>query len=777
MKKLMTGRLPLAAALMSLSCSALTQEMEEIIITSSLIDSSVDAISNPLHVIVGQTIANDASQSIGASIDGLVGISSSDYGAAVGQPIIRGLSGTRVKVLNNSRVVRDVSGLGPDHVNDVDLNNIQQIEIIRGPSSLLYSNGTIGGIVNVVDNTIARTDFAESKFRLGAEAQSVNNGDSHDFSYQDNLGGLNISLAYKDSQFGNFDIPNGAVIHHEEEHHDEEHEGEEHEGEEHEGEEHEEDMGFLPNSDTGSTSKRIGISKTGDWGYFGISASDTENMYGIPYHGEGHEGHGDEHDEHDEHDDEDGHDDDDHAEEGGHDEHEGERIFSKTESSIVNLEGSYVVRNNWLTKIDYHFRDSDYSHTEQHAEEEHEGEEHEGEEHEGEEHEGEHHEEGPTTFSNEAKEYGAIFDLGNDSLSQKVALNYVVEDVSVVGDEAFINPTESKEFTIGYFLSKEFDLFHFDFGVRHDQISRKGSVSHQDEHDEHDEHEEHHDDDHDDEHDEEHEAELEYFDRDISTTSYAMTLSRDIANGLELNLGLSSVERAPSAVELLMNGPHLATGRNEVGNFDLKSEKSNNMDLTLRYKNDGFFADLTIFQNDVDNYIYLMDETEEEHEEHEEEEHHGGLILANYLQQDAEFEGYELEIGKTFDLARGALTLSYGRDSVSGEFKDGSNIPRIIPERDLYKVSYVEDGLRFILSLKDVSSQTDTADNETVTDGFSMLNLNLSKTIETSPGHELTLSVFGKNLLDEAARNHSSFVKDEVPMAGRNIGLRASYSF
>ena len=89
----------------------------------------------------------------------------------------------------------------------------------------------------------------------------------------------------------------------------------------------------------------------------------------------------------------------------------------------------------------------------------------------------------------------------------------------------------------------------------------------------------------------------------------------------------------------------------------------------------------------------------------------------------------------------------------------------------------MEDGLRFILSLKDVSSQTDTADNETVTDGFSMLNLNLSKTIETSPGHELTLSVFGKNLLDEAARNHSSFVKDEVPMAGRNIGLRASYSF
>ncbi len=66
----------------------------------------------------------------------------------------------------------------------------------------------------------------------------------------------------------------------------------------------------------------------------------------------------------------------------------------------------------------------------------------------------------------------------------------MVEDIAVIGDEAFINPTESKELTLGYYLSKDLDLFHVDFGIRHDQISRNGSVSH-DEHDEdHDEHEE-----------------------------------------------------------------------------------------------------------------------------------------------------------------------------------------------------------------------------------------------------------------------------------------------
>lgn len=772
MKKLVTVKLPLAACLIGLSCSAFTQEMQEVIVTSSLIDASSDEISNPLHVISGESIATDASQSIGASIDGLVGISSSDYGAAVGQPIIRGMSGSRVKLLNNGRVVRDISGLGPDHGNDVDLNNIEQIEIIRGPSSLLYSGGTIGGIINVVDNTIARKDFEESIFKLGLETQSVNDGDSHDFSYQNNLGGLNISLAYKDSEFGNFEIPNGAVIHSEEEHEGEDHDEELHGDEDHEDEGHEEDLGYLPNSDVGSTSQRLGLSKTGDWGYIGLSVIDTESLYGIPFHGDSHEEHGDE--DEDDHADEDHHADEaDHDDHEGENEHEGERIFSKTESNVVNLEGSFVVNNGWLTKIDYQFRDSDYSLTEQHAEEEgHDDEEHGDEEHGDEEHDDEHHEEGPTTFSNNAREYGAIFDLTNDSLSQKVAINFVDENISVMGDEAFINPTETKEFTLGYYLSKDFDLFHLDFGVRHDQISRKGSVSHEEEHEEDEDHEEDHADEHD-----EHEAELEYFDRDINNTSYALTLSRDINDSVAVSLGLSSVERAPSAVELLMNGPHLATGRLEVGNINLKSEQSNNIDLSFNYSNAGFYAGLTFFQNNVDNYIYLMDETEDEHDDHGDEEHHEGLILANYLQQDAEFDGYEMEIGKTFELTRGALTLSLGRDSVSGQFTNGDNIPRITPDRDIYKVTYVEDQLRFVLSLKDVSAQTDTAENETATDGFQMLNLNLSKTIETSPGHEFTLSVFGKNLLDEVARNHSSFVKNEVPMSGRNLGIRASYSF
>ena len=99
---------------------------------------------------------------MGDAIDSYLGVSIADYGAAVGQPIIRGMSGPRVKILKNGMVNRDVSGLGVDHLNDVDLNDISQIEIVKGPSSLLYANGTIGGIINVVDNTITSKEFEKT---------------------------------------------------------------------------------------------------------------------------------------------------------------------------------------------------------------------------------------------------------------------------------------------------------------------------------------------------------------------------------------------------------------------------------------------------------------------------------------------------------------------------------------------------------------------------------------------------------------------------------------
>ena len=709
------------------SLSILAQDVEEIVVTSALIDST--EITNPLYVINGDEIVNDATTSLGDAIDGYLGISMADYGAAVGQPIIRGMSGPRVKILKNGMVNRDVSGLGVDHLNDVDLNDVQQIEIVKGPSSLLYANGTIGGIINVVDDCIAAMNFEIPEVKIGYETQSVNDGSSEFVNLKRNINGFNINFGYKNSEFGNYDIPNGAVLHEEE--HEDEH-----------GDEHEEDLGYVNNSDFAVEATKFGISKVGDWGYVGLSVDSLKSVYGIPFHGDEHS------DEHD----------DDHGDEhGDEEEHEEERIFSTTDSESFTIKGSYNVNGGLVKKIDYTYRDSDYTLTEAHAEEEgHE--EHEDEE--------EHEEHAPTNFINNATEYGAIFDMSNDVMTQKFSFNYVEENTSIFGEEAFMNPANNEVLTLGYFVGRDFDPFHLDFGMRLDQIDRSGTVT-----------------------DEDH-GDIDSYNVNENTNSFAISIGRDLTDSLDINLGFSSVERMPSVIELFMNGPHLATGRFEVGDPTLSSETSNNIDISFNFDNGEYFGYASFYINDVDNYITLMDEDddhemhgdehhedEDEHHEDEDDHGHGNLIHANYIQEDAEFDGYEIEFGRTIDLGKGQLKLSFGRDVVNAKFSDGHNVPRINPSRNVYSLSYAQEDVVFKLDLKDVAKQNDFGESESATDAYQMLDTRVTKTFNLNGSNNLKVTLFGKNLLDEVARNHSSFVKNEVPLPGRNYGIKFNLTY
>ena len=696
--------------------------IEEIIVTSSFIEQNLSQIHNPIHVIGSDELASMASQSLGESLDDILGVGSSDFGSAVGHPIIRGLGGTRVKVMRNGRVNRDASGLGADHPVEIDFNNIQQIEVVRGPSSLFYANGTSGGIINIVDNTIARKDFTESDLTVGYEVQSVNNGNIGELSYENNFGGLNFSLGYRDTDFENFEIPYGAIIH-------EEHEEEEEEGHHEEEEHHEENPKFLPNSDTGTESYKFGVSKTGDWGYLGVSATGLETLSGIPFHGEEHE------------------------EEEGHGEHEEERIFANTDSDSFNLEGSYNIRDNWLLdRVDYYGAVTEYSLKEQHAEEAH------NEEEEEEEEDHHDHEEGPTEFKNDASEFGAVINFVSDQYSQKMMLNAIQEDVAIIGNEAFMKPSDNREFSFGYYLSKDTGLFDWHFALRHDRISRKGSVAH---HEEEEEEEDHH------EHEEEHEEEVDKFKKEFNTDSLALTLNRDLNDYLEMSLDLASVERAPSAIELYMNGPHLVTGRYEEGNTELEIERSRNIDFTLAYQQNAFFGSMTIFRNNIDNFIYLSDTNKKEKK----------MPLAEYMQKDAQLNGYELQFGAAFPFYDGDLELSIARDSVSGEFSDGTYIPRMMPARNIFSVNYKRNTLEFDMSLKDVEKQDEFSSKETVTKGYQMLDMRLTQKLVTDSGRVVQASIFGKNMLDEVARNHTSWVKNEVPLPGKNVGINFRVTF
>ena len=682
-----------------LTINIFAEEVEEVVVTSSLTKQTVSDLKDPLHVVDGDDVKAGGIQSLGETLDELLGVHTADFGAAVGQPVIRGMSGSRVRVLENGVVVRDVAALGPDHINDINLLNSQQIEVVKGPSSLLYANGGAGGVINVVDNSIATTNIAERVMSLGVETQSVNNGEAVDFSYENNISGFNVTFVASDSMFEDYEVPAGAVY--PDEHHDDDHADSE---EDHD----EESLAMLPNSDVENTYTKFGVSRAGDWGYLGLSSSDNDGVMGVPFLVEAHGEHDDDHMD---------------SEEEG-EEHGEERIFSQIDSNKFDLKGSLVTNAYPLiNKVDFSFRDSAYEHLEGHAEEEgHHDDDHSESE------EGGHGHEEPTLFKTDATEFGLIFDVSAGDLTRKIVFNTAEQDSSIIGEEAFMLPVSTEETTLGYFVSRDFGNYRYDLGIRSDEISRSGS-------------------------------------------------DQDFSENLSVNLGLSRFERAPDVVELFMNGPHLATGRFEVGNPNLDTEISNNVDITFDYQMDNMYAKLAYYQNDVSNYIYLKDEEhDEDHHDSEGEEEHEGLMHAEFVQEDATLEGYEFEVGSTYELANGTLDLSFGRDVVEGKLDAGGYIPRMAPARNFYSASYNINGYSYSVVLKDVADHEDIAEDETMTEGYKMLNLRVGKEYEIL-GANLKVSAFANNVLDQVARNSTSFVKDAVPLPGRNVGLNIRLTY
>ena len=763
--------LPVAALIIAPLAFSQESTLEEVVITSSFTHQVQGQNESSVAVIPGTDITENFTQSLGEHLTTIAGVSSNNFGPAVGQPVIRGLSNNRVKVLQNNLVVRDVAGIGPDHPIDLDLGNIEQVEIVRGAAALLHSNGASGGIINVVDNTIAKSDIEEPLFTLSAEQQTGNEGEGFSTAFKRNIGGFNVSYSFTGFDAQDYEVPNGAVLHEGEEHddHDEDHDDHDEDHDEHD-EDHEEDMGTLANSDFETKAHRFGISKTGEWGFLGASYQDISYTYGIPFHGEhadhDEEGHGEDHD--DDHEGEEH--DDDHEGEEHHDEHEGERIVSQTDSEVFTIEGLLNVNNALLNSVQFSIRDTDYTLFELHEEGEHEGE-HEDE--------NEGHSEEPTFFTNDSTEVQMIFNLGSAENPRRVVVNQVSEKVAVLGEEAFMEPVKSTETTIGAFGGFDVSGFDIDVGIRYDDIERKGTIREMHEEEEHEE-EEHDEEEH---HDEHEGFELEPFTFKDQSVSGVITIGRNLTDSLSGSVNLGFVTRTPSAMELFMNGEHLAVARYEVGDANLKPEESNNIDFNLFYNDETWFASASIYRNTIDNYIYLRDESEEEHEEHEEEGHegeheeHGGLLLAEYMQADATFSGYEIEIGRRFNIAGGELEVRLHRDQVKADFSAGGNVPRITPSRNVFAMDYSRGMTRAMVEVQDVGSQNAISSFETPTADFRLVNGRLSHSIDVGDGAMLTISAFGRNLTNEIARSHTSFVKDEVPLAGRNIGIKASLSF
>ena len=136
-------------------CSAMAQTTPgEIIITGNPLGREQTSV--PASALGRSDLIERGQSTLGETLSGLPGVSSTYFGPNASRPIIRGLDGDRIRVLNNSASSVDVSALSFDHAVPLDVLSTERIEVLRGPAALQYGGSAVGGVVNVIDNRIPR---------------------------------------------------------------------------------------------------------------------------------------------------------------------------------------------------------------------------------------------------------------------------------------------------------------------------------------------------------------------------------------------------------------------------------------------------------------------------------------------------------------------------------------------------------------------------------------------------------------------------------------------
>lgn len=232
-----------------------------------------------------------------------------------------------------------------------------------------------------------------------------------------------------------------------------------------------------------------------------------------------------------------------------------------------------------------------------------------------------------------------------------------------------------------------------------------------------------------------------------------------------LGLALSRTARSPTEAELFANGAHVATRGFEIGDSGLGSEVSYSANATARYNAGRFSADMHFFAAIYDNFIDLRPTGAGE----------DGLAVFAYNQTAANFYGFEAEISfRLWQEGAGSFTLEGVADFVRGDTDNG--VPARIPSFSVTGRAVVTGSSWLAqFEIRHVAGQHRVTAFELPTDGYTMLNGRFEFRPSTADG--LTVFASVRNLGDVEAREHTSFLKDVIPLPGRSFRIGTAYRF
>ncbi|EKT56012.1 TonB-dependent receptor domain-containing protein [Providencia sneebia] len=403
-------------------------EIDTISVYSSPLQSSPLRMTSPVSVLISDDLVSAKGASIAETLQNIPGFHASFFGGGSIHPVIRGMSGNRVKVMNNGSDLMDVSSIGADHAITSEPFLTQRIEVLKGPATLLYGGGSMGGAINVIDNKIPTTVPNKGyEGELNYQFDSVAKGNTGAAAITFGQDNLALRVEGVKRHQGDYLQPKAA-----------------------------QDDGTkrLQGSYQNGQSANIGASWIFDDGFIGLGYGEQHRRYGLPGHTHFEDEHA--HDHHNDYDD---------SSHSGHhhgpsgpfpDEHHEHGIpYIVMDQKRWDLRGEKHSPFNGIESIRYSATHTDYHHNEKEGDEI------------------------ATRFKNKGNELR--FSLTHEKLwgwRGVLGSQFNQRDFSALGEEAYVPATNTKNHAL--FLLEEYQIgsLRYELGLRHEWQSIKNKSTH-----------------------------------------------------------------------------------------------------------------------------------------------------------------------------------------------------------------------------------------------------------------------------------------------------------
>lgn len=626
---------------------------EQITVTASGSEELPTESFQSTSVLDSVQLVENSKAALGEVLEGQPGVAKRSFGPGNSRPVIRGFDGDRVAIVKDGMSTGTLSSQSGDHGETMDTLNLERIEVVKGPATLLYGSNAIGGVVNAIT---LRNEAHEHPHPgvsgyltgLGGSANAMGGGaaglqfGARNWLLWGDVGGQRTS---------DYNTPIGEIF----------------------------------NSSTHGVNGSGGFGRYTARNFFNFSFGAEDSVYFIP----------------------------------------------PTEAEVVHLA---LRRYNPRFTGGFHNLDSpiegfrltlDYSDY--------------------------HHEElsdlnePETIFDNNVFSWRSVFDQRKTGpLTGSFGFSGLHRDYQTLGAEAIAPPLDQNNVAFFTLQTISLERVRFQFGARMDHTAYTLGVT-----------------------------QAPLVDRSFTGFSGAAGINVPLWMGGSFVANYTHSYRAPAFEELYNNGPHPGNATFEIGDTNLKRERTDGIDFSLKQQSGRVRAEANLFYYHIDDFVFLAPDGNIT----------DGLIEAEYLQAGSRFLGGEANLDVSvndyfglnagLDIVRAELRSEVTSPSTGVITPSSTPLPRIPPLRGRVGLDFRYKGF----SLRPEGVFSDAQDQlfvtETRTSGAAVFNLNASYTIAQQHAVQVfSLSAF--NLGDRLYRNHLSFIKDIAPEIGR--GVRVAYT-